>query len=136
MGSLLASIVAERLDNGEALKDVTAPVFIIHGKKDDFIPYTQAQALLECCTRSRFSYLLLPPEMTHNRFNVEEDFVKPLLKFLHKARLDLACRPSNYRRSTNNSESRTVLRGRGRRGSEHHPGFMRVSRLHEMLREP
>ena len=136
VGSLLASIVAERLDNGEALKDVTAPVFIIHGMKDDFIPYTQAQALLECCTRSRFSYLLLPPEMTHNRFNVEEDLVKPLLKFLHKARLDLACRPSNNRRSTNNSESRAVLCGRGRRGSEHHPGFMRVSRLHEMLREP
>ena len=34
VGSLLASIVAERLDNGEALKDVTAPVFIIHGMKD------------------------------------------------------------------------------------------------------
>ena len=30
--------------------------------------------------------------MTHNRFNLEEDLVKPLLKFLAQARLDLACR--------------------------------------------
>ena len=29
--------------------------------------------------------------MTHNRFNVEEDLIKPLLKFLHACRLDLAC---------------------------------------------
>ena len=33
--------------------------------------------------------------MTHNRFNVEEDLVRPLLKFLHKARLDLSCRPNS-----------------------------------------
>lgn len=129
VGALLASVVAERLDNGEALKDVTAPVFIVHGMKDDFIPYTQAQALLECCTRSRFSYLLLPPEMTHNRFNVEDDLVKPLLKFLHKARLDLACRPNNRRSSSESTAVNMLGRGR-RRGSEHHPGFMRVSRLH------
>ncbi len=83
VGSFLASLVADRLDNSEMIKDVTAPVFIIHGRKDELIPYQQAEALLENCNRSKFSYLLLPPEMTHNRFNVEDDLVRPLIKFLH-----------------------------------------------------
>ena len=39
--------------------------------------------------------------MTHNRFNVEEDLVRPLLKFLHKARLDLACRATSVTPSSN-----------------------------------
>ena len=95
VGSFLASFLAERLDNAEMLKDVTAPVFIVHGKKDDLIPYSQAQSLLDCCIKSRFTYLILPAEMTHNRFNVEEDLVRPLLKFLHKARLDLSCRSNS-----------------------------------------
>lgn len=42
VGSLLASLVAERLDNAEMLKDVEAPVFIVHGMKDELIPYAQA----------------------------------------------------------------------------------------------
>ena len=72
--------------------------------------------------------------MTHNRFNVEEDLVKPLLKFLHKARLDLACRRSGRSAASETGTAAVaVMIGRGRRGSEHHPGFTRVSRLHEML---
>lgn len=42
VGSFLASFVAERLDNAEMLKDVVAPVFIVHGMKDELIPFTQA----------------------------------------------------------------------------------------------
>ena len=91
VGSFLASFVAERLNNAEMIKDVTAPVFIVHGMKDDLIPHQQAQSLIECCRMSQFTYLLLPPEMTHNRFHVEEDLVRPLLKFLHQARLNLGC---------------------------------------------
>ena len=40
VGSFLASLLAERLNNAEMLKDVTAPVFIVHGMKDDLIPYS------------------------------------------------------------------------------------------------
>jgi len=39
VGSFLASLVAERLDNAEMLKDVVAPVFIVHGMKDELIPF-------------------------------------------------------------------------------------------------
>jgi len=83
VGRLLASIVADRLDNAEMIKDVTAPVFIVHGVLDDLIPYQQAEALLECCRKSRYSKLLLCPEMTHNRFILEDDLFRPLIQFLH-----------------------------------------------------
>ena len=82
VGNFLASFVAERLNNAETLKEVTAPVFIVHGMKDDLIPYTHAEVLLQSCIKSRLTYLLLPPRMTHNRFNIEQDLVIPLNKFL------------------------------------------------------
>ena len=63
----------------------------------------------------------MPPEMTHNRFNVEEDLVRPLLKFLHQARLDLASRTAYARhRTTSESEEK---------------GFLRDSRLRLQLNE-
>ena len=40
VGSFLASFVAERLNNAEMLKDVTMPVFVVHGVQDELIPYT------------------------------------------------------------------------------------------------
>ena len=75
VGTFLASFLAERLNNADMLQYVTAPVFIVHGVKDELIPYSQAEALLNCCSRSQLTYLLLAPEMTHNRFNVEADLV-------------------------------------------------------------
>ena len=42
VGSFLATLLAERLDNAEMLKDVVVPVFIVHGMKDELIPYAQA----------------------------------------------------------------------------------------------
>ena len=39
VGSFLASMVAERLDNAEMIKTVKAPVLIVHGKQDELIPY-------------------------------------------------------------------------------------------------
>lgn len=42
VGSILASLVAERLDNAEMLEEVECPVFIVHGMKDELIPYAQA----------------------------------------------------------------------------------------------
>lgn len=118
VGSLLARMVADRLDNAEMIRDVTAPILIIHGKRDELIPFAQAQALFECCQRSRYTNLHLPEQMTHNRFNVEDDLVRPLIKFLHQARLDLASRtPAVSKREKSRSR---VLRANNER-----PQFLR-----------
>ena len=78
------------MDNAEMLMEVTSPVFIVHGQKDELIPYDQAQMLIDNCVKSRHTNLVLPPNMTHNKFNIETDFVVPLLKFLKQIRLDLS----------------------------------------------
>jgi len=39
VGSFLARMVAERLDNAAMIRDVTAPILIIHGKRDELIPF-------------------------------------------------------------------------------------------------
>ena len=50
VGKFLAGLLADRLDNGELLKYVRCPVFIVHGQKDELIHYSQSQ--LRICQRS------------------------------------------------------------------------------------
>ena len=90
VGNFLSKFVAERMDNAEMLQDVESPVFIVHGQRDELIPFSQSQELLDHCYKSRHTHLVLPPHMTHNKFNVETDLVMPLTKFLQQIRLDLA----------------------------------------------
>ena len=72
------------------LTEVTSPVFIVHGQQDELIPFNQAQMLLDHCVKSSYSNLSLPPNMTHNKLNIETDLIKPLNKFLKQIRLDLS----------------------------------------------
>ena len=39
VGNFLSKFLAERMDNAEMLMHVTSPVFIVHGQKDELIPY-------------------------------------------------------------------------------------------------
>ena len=78
VGWLLSTLVAQRFDNVECLKHVKAPVMIIHGQKDELIPCTHAQELADACVNSRHRYLLMPPNMSHNHFDLETDFFIPL----------------------------------------------------------
>ena len=40
VGNFLANFVAERMDNAKMLEDVRSPVFIVHGQRDQLIPFT------------------------------------------------------------------------------------------------
>ena len=90
VGNFLSNFIAERMDNAEMLQEVESPVMIVHGQKDELIPFSQSQELLDHCYKSRHTHLVLPPHMTHNKFNIETDLVMPLTKFLAQIRLDLA----------------------------------------------
>ena len=46
--------------------------------------------MIDACVKSRFTNLVLPPDMTHNQFNLEEDFVEPFLNFLKQIGMDLS----------------------------------------------
>ena len=67
--------------------------------------------------------------MTHNRFNVEEDLVRPLIKFLHQARLDLACRSEQYTRRHASTRTDPEAFVKYTDGSPDNPGFLRSSSL-------
>ena len=82
VGNFLSNFIAERMDNAEMLQEVESPVMIVHGQKDELIPFSQSQELLDHCYKSRHTHLVLPPNMTHNKFNIETDLVMPLTKFL------------------------------------------------------
>lgn len=49
VGRFLSWMLAERFDNLECLKHVKSPVMIIHGQKDELIPCTHAQELVDAC---------------------------------------------------------------------------------------
>ena len=40
VGNFLSNFVAERMDNAEMLQEVESPVFIVHGQRDELIPFS------------------------------------------------------------------------------------------------
>jgi fermentation-respiration switch protein FrsA (DUF1100 family) len=69
----LSFLLADMFDNLAKMPMVECPTFIVHGQKDTLIPVSQAQDLDEACGGP--SFLLTPPNMTHNDFNFYEDLV-------------------------------------------------------------
>jgi len=88
VGSALQYLIAERFDNAKQLKSSKCPIFLIHGKKDDIVPYTHSVEMWKDITAP--GLLNLPPNMTHGSFAFFEDFVKPLKYFYDVIGLDIA----------------------------------------------
>eukprot|EP01022_Parablepharisma_sp_SALTPOND_P008168 TRINITY_DN135309_c0_g1_i1.p1 TRINITY_DN135309_c0_g1~~TRINITY_DN135309_c0_g1_i1.p1 ORF type:complete len:891 (+),score=44.51 TRINITY_DN135309_c0_g1_i1:940-3612(+) len=86
VGAALQYLIAERFDNVECIKKSKCPVFIIHGKKDNIVPYTHSVDLWKHITAP--SVFNLPPSMDHNSFSFFEDFIKPLKYFYETLGLD------------------------------------------------
>jgi len=84
-GSLLKYFVAERFRNIDNIKNVTCPTLIIHGQKDELVPYTHSLDLSKNCG-GPFD-LVFPEEMDHNDFNPHEDFLEPIHSFLKRNNL-------------------------------------------------
>ncbi len=81
----LKYIVAERFRNIEVIEKVTCPLLIIHGQKDNLIPFTHS---IELTQKTSGPYeLILPEEMDHNEFNLYEDFLEPITNFLKRHNL-------------------------------------------------
>ena len=76
----LSFLIADIFDNLSKMPLVECATFIVHGQKDSLIPVGQAQDLDEACGGT--SFLLTPPNMTHNDFNFYEDLIQPLTRFL------------------------------------------------------
>eukprot|EP00826_Nyctotherus_ovalis_P056349 TRINITY_DN7589_c0_g2_i1.p1 TRINITY_DN7589_c0_g2~~TRINITY_DN7589_c0_g2_i1.p1 ORF type:complete len:304 (+),score=81.78 TRINITY_DN7589_c0_g2_i1:59-970(+) len=86
VGSTLQYLIAERFDNATQLKNSKCPIFLIHGKKDDIVPYTHSVEMWKQITAP--GLLNLPPNMTHGSFAFFDDFVKPLTYFYEVIGID------------------------------------------------
>jgi len=74
--------------NCDHIASVTAPTFIIHGKRDEIIPHKSAQELYKLLSDKTVKKKLVEPEaMTHNRFRLHDDFLVPSRAFLLENRV-------------------------------------------------
>lgn len=79
---VLKYVVADRFNNLEIINNVTCPLLLIHGQRDNLIPFSHSVQLSE---KTGGPYeLLLPEEMDHNEFNAYEDFLEPITNFLKR----------------------------------------------------
>jgi fermentation-respiration switch protein FrsA (DUF1100 family) len=78
-------IIAERFRNIDIINKVTCPLLLIHGQKDNLIPFSHS---IELSQKTSGPYeVILPEEMDHNEFNLYEDFHDPIQSFLKRHNL-------------------------------------------------
>lgn len=76
-------------NNGEKIKSIHTPTFIIHGKRDEVVPHSHGEALHKNSpvphTHKKFHSV---HNMTHNNFRLYEDFINPCRDFLNEVGLN------------------------------------------------
>jgi fermentation-respiration switch protein FrsA (DUF1100 family) len=78
-------IIAERFKNIDIINKVTCPLLLIHGQKDNLIPFSHS---IELSKKTSGPYeLILPEDMDHNEFNLYDDFLEPITNFLKRHNL-------------------------------------------------
>jgi hypothetical protein len=81
-GRIVDFLIEERFDNFQASKKVRCPTAIFHGVIDGMVPYEQSlEMLLEGFVNCN-AHLFLRDGMEHNKFNYENDIIRPLKFFL------------------------------------------------------
>lgn len=84
-GSVAYLVVAERWDNTQHVKQLTCPVLIVHGTRDEVIPYSHGQALCALRQDAGLPIDFFPQEGgTHNVFRHREDLSQPVADFLRR----------------------------------------------------
>ena len=81
-GNLANILMDERFDNVKVANKVKCPVALFHGIEDNMVSYMDSISLLmEGFTHAK-AHLFLRQEMTHNKFDYDNDLIKPIKYFL------------------------------------------------------
>src|SRR5690606_19430156 len=86
-GEFAKMLVAERFKNYEEIEKVKAPVLFIHGKADTLIPSTHSEEVKGICEKNVTTSIHIPPNVTHNDFDMDEDIIKPIQDFFDQIKL-------------------------------------------------
>lgn len=79
--SILSILVRDRFPNIEYIKEVEAPLFILHGKLDKIVKVEHSIELHKVA-KSKYKKLMIRDEMNHNRYKLYDDLIIPLCQFL------------------------------------------------------
>ncbi len=82
VGGVFKYLISEKFENINYVKDISCPVLFIHGQIDELIPFDHTLNLANEC-KCPFE-VILPETMTHNDFQLEEDFLDPMKKFIKR----------------------------------------------------
>ena len=82
VGGFLKYFISDRFNSIEYIKKVTCPIMFIHGRKDTLISFQHSLQLKDNCNCPY--EILLPEEMTHNKFDYFNDLIIPIKAFLDK----------------------------------------------------
>ena len=78
-------VSSDFFNNKNLIKNIQTPTFIIHGQRDEVVPFSHGQELHDLSPVHRDSkHLQAVPHMTHNNFMLEQDFIEPGMEFLNK----------------------------------------------------
>jgi len=78
-GRLAEMFVSEHFNNLEKAHRIKCPTFIIHGKQDNLVPFTDSIDMITNHFTNSMCHLFLRGKMIHNRFSHDEDVVKPMM---------------------------------------------------------
>ena len=84
-GQILKFLIQDRFNNIEKIKRVTCPTFLVHGMKDNLIPFSHSKELHKACGGP--CSLILPANMDHNDFDFTEDLITPFYHFLRQCQI-------------------------------------------------
>ena len=73
------SLVKDRFRNIDKISSVKCPIFLLHGKKDEIVPYEHSQTLQKLSRT--YSKVVIPVDMDHNQFDFQNDFNNPFAQF-------------------------------------------------------
>ncbi|CAD8067069.1 unnamed protein product [Paramecium primaurelia] len=90
VGSWAQYLIRQRFDNLDQIKKVRIPTFILHGKADNIIPYTQAQELYKNC-KSCQCVMHLAEDMDHISYKLYKDLINPFTEFLLQIKYYKSC---------------------------------------------
>lgn len=142
VGDVASKMILNRFNNIKKIKNVTCPVLIIHGRRDELIPVNHARQLYKQCRHHRIkSKLVVHPDMTHNELVIKEHLAVPIMRFIDQLGLDLSPiklkLPAYVRKEPDHSDTidRPEDFGESRRNEEEIPGTAGAENIDELTVE-
>jgi len=87
LGSVGSIFISNRWNNKSLISEITCPILMLHGISDNLIPCTHSQELYEICPSEKKELMLIKGD--HNSFDIEEDILGNVKRFLLKTVQDI-----------------------------------------------